>query len=560
MGLLSQQIIRGAAHDSSARTPPPRCHPDTRVKLIARITAWFDGQGRQELILWITGPAGVGKSAVVQTFAEHLVKLKLLGASVFFSRPNKRNNPHGVFITIAYQLATRIEAYRKFIVERLSLDPELLNGDVKAQFVAFIVEPFVEKKIGAGGERWGILLDGLDELEGQSRQCEIIHLISTFVHEHRDTPLIWIIASRPEPHISNTFDSDEVRRTSWLEHIPINSTEACDDVECFLRSSFKTIQKKFPHSVRSDWPSETEFLKLTAAASGLFIYAEVVMQFIGDPDHADPVLQLEVLSSIIDHSNAAPTKENPFVHLDALYRQILSSIPSHLWPNAKRLLAYVSSRGDISDWCRATGLGTLRGMSILFGFTPHVIYSCVIKCHSTLRVPDWKVAHKENMAFLHASFSDYLRDSDRSEEFYIGTDEDADVDTGLRLLAIWNECSGDDVSPLAGMYVVLVFMENIDVISAAMSVESAWHRYCLKWDDKPWSRAITTFHKYLFRDVVLCLTRTIYSMSKYPSTSPIYAQLDKVHMIKLSYYANVSGVMIVVDALRVKCSLLLINI
>jgi hypothetical protein len=107
------------------------------------------------LVLWITGLAGVGKSAVVQTFAEYLVKLKLLGASVFFSRPNRRNDPHGIFITVAYQLALRIEAYRNVVVEQISLDPELLNGDLQAQFNAFIVEPFVEKKIGAGGRPWG---------------------------------------------------------------------------------------------------------------------------------------------------------------------------------------------------------------------------------------------------------------------------------------------------------------------------------------------------------------------------------------------------------------------
>ncbi|EKM77147.1 hypothetical protein AGABI1DRAFT_108290 [Agaricus bisporus var. burnettii JB137-S8] len=154
MDLLSRHIIRGAAHDSSARTPPPRCHPDTRLKLIARITAWFEGRVSLKLLLWITGPAGVGKSAVVQTFAEYLNKSGLLGASIFISRPNKRNNPHGVFITIAYQLATRIEAYRDYVVEKISRDPESLSGNMQTQFTTFIIEPFVEKKIGVGGKRW----------------------------------------------------------------------------------------------------------------------------------------------------------------------------------------------------------------------------------------------------------------------------------------------------------------------------------------------------------------------------------------------------------------------
>ncbi|EKM77156.1 hypothetical protein AGABI1DRAFT_43853, partial [Agaricus bisporus var. burnettii JB137-S8] len=328
MKLLSDHIILGAAHDDSARVPPPRCHPGTRVNLISRITAWFNGEQPQELLLWITGPAGVGKSAVVQTFAEYLVESKLLGASVFCSRPNKRNNPHRIFVTIAYQLAIRITAYREYVVEQLSVDPQLLNRDMTTQFNTFIVQPFMEKKIGAGGKRWGILLDGLDELDGEDAQCEIIQLIGTFAHEHRDAPLLWIIASRPESHISNMFEDYEIRRSCRSEYVPIDSTEACEDVEHFLRSSFKVVQKKYRHRGCSDWPSNADYLKLTAAASGLFIYAQVVMQFIGDSHYADPVSRLEVLISVIDRSNAIPTKENPFVHLDALYKEILSSIPS----------------------------------------------------------------------------------------------------------------------------------------------------------------------------------------------------------------------------------------
>jgi hypothetical protein len=96
----------------------------------------------------------------------------------------------------------------------------------------------------------GIILDGLNELRGEDAQCSIIHLISAFVHEHRDAPLAWIIASHPESHISNTFD-DEVRPSHWKEHTPIDSTEACADVQQFFRSSSEAIQKKYRHSVQS---------------------------------------------------------------------------------------------------------------------------------------------------------------------------------------------------------------------------------------------------------------------------------------------------------------------
>jgi hypothetical protein len=175
------------------------------------------------------------------------------------------------------------------------------------------------------------------------------------------------------------------------------------------------------------------------------------------------VSRLEVLLSVIDRSDDTPTSENPFVHLDALYHEILSSIPSNLLPTAKRLLGFVSGQGYISDYLTTRMPGTLRGMSILFGITPHVIYTCVLKCHSALRVPDWEVAHKEKLAIFHASFADYLKDPTRSGEFYVGNDYDIDDVVGSRFLAIWNECSGNDID--TGMCGVLLFISDIDVVS-----------------------------------------------------------------------------------------------
>ncbi|KAF7761228.1 hypothetical protein Agabi119p4_10637 [Agaricus bisporus var. burnettii] len=526
--LLSQHIIRGSAHDDSARDPPPRCHPDTRVQLIDRITAWFEGQASLELLLWITGPAGVGKSAVVQTFAEHLVKSHRLGASVFLSRPNKRDNPHGVFITIAYQLATRIEAYRAYIVEQLRLDPELPSRGIHAQFMTFIVEPFTVKLIGAGSKRWGILLDGLDELRGTDAQCEIIQLIISFTHEHPNAPLVWIIASRPESQISNVFEDDEVRGTYWSEYIPIDSTEACADVERFLRSSFKTTQKKFRHCVSSDWPSKTDFLKLTAAASGLFIYAEVAMQFIRDSGHADPVARFKVLLSVIDCSNAVPSEENPFLHLDALYHQILSSIPSTMWPTTKQLLGVAIYGGPMFPYnikySRRDFL-TLRGMSILFGITRSTVYACLDKSRSTLKISDWKVAHKKPLTFLHASFSDYLKDSKRSGDFYVGSEEDIKEEVWFRLFEIWNKCCGDDI--------------------AASSVELAWHQYCSDLTDQSSSRAIEKFHTNLFSDTIHGLIKAIHDISLNSKESPAYTSLRKLDMRKFYYLMNAADVALV---------------
>ncbi|KAF9441485.1 hypothetical protein P691DRAFT_683745, partial [Macrolepiota fuliginosa MF-IS2] len=56
-------IIPGAEYNSAARDPPPRCHPDTRTQIRAELYKRFNDSTR---IVWMHGPAGVGKSAIMQ--------------------------------------------------------------------------------------------------------------------------------------------------------------------------------------------------------------------------------------------------------------------------------------------------------------------------------------------------------------------------------------------------------------------------------------------------------------------------------------------------------------
>jgi hypothetical protein len=86
------------------------------------------------------------------------------------------------------------------------------------------------------------------------------------------------------------------------------------------------------------------------------------MEFTRDPDCADPALRFEILISVISRSNAVPTKDNPFVHLDALYHEILSSIPPTHWGAAKLLLAFTVY--EIDD-LRLERFRALRGIGCI---------------------------------------------------------------------------------------------------------------------------------------------------------------------------------------------------
>jgi hypothetical protein len=406
--LLSMRMIPGAAHDSSAREPPPQCHPGTRISIKDRIMVWFYDEKKRELILWIYGPAGVGKSAIAQTIAEALAAAKCLGASVFFSRPNGRNESRSVFITIAYQLAVRIPAYSCFIGEKLASDPDLVNKGMKDQFKTFIIEPFVEKKIGTDGKTWCILLDGLDELDEKLWQREIIRLVAAFALEHPNVPLAWVIASRPEPHISDTFKTKQIVSSYREEFVPVDSPEACRDVERYLRRSFERICEEFPRIVPQDWPEETKFTMLAHAASGLFAFADVAVRFIGDAKHADPITRLDDVLAVIERSRVDSGDERPFARLDALYMCILDSIPRRTWPVTQQVL--------VSIYVHHFALRCTKAHSVILGIELSKIYTAINDLYSILNdLPDDVYS---GLDFHHASFADFLGEATRSREFY----------------------------------------------------------------------------------------------------------------------------------------------
>jgi hypothetical protein len=369
---------------------------------------WFYDKEKRELILWIYGPAGVGKSAIVQTIAEALAAAECLGASVFFSRPNDRNNSHSVFITIAYQLAVHIPAYCAFISERLLSDPQLVKKGMKEQFKTFIVEPFVEKKIGADGKTWGILLDGLDELDEKHCQRDIIRLVTSFALQQPSVPLVWVIASRPEPHIVNTFKEKQIASSYREEFIPVDSPEACQDVERYLRSSFVTICQEFPHIVPQDWPEEIKLTKLAHAASGLFAFADVAVRFIGDARHADPITRLNDVLAVIERSRVDSGDNQPFAHLDALYMRILASIPRKTWPLTQQVLVAIYMLRDAE-------LRSTKGLSVILGVELSKVYTAINDLYSILNISLDDVY--SGMHFHHASLTDFLWAPSRSKKF-----------------------------------------------------------------------------------------------------------------------------------------------
>ncbi|EKM76686.1 hypothetical protein AGABI1DRAFT_23558, partial [Agaricus bisporus var. burnettii JB137-S8] len=271
----------GAESDSSARYPPPRCHPGTRLKVLERCLHFIATCTGKQKIRWVVGFAGVGKSAIMQSVADSPNLPVTCHVCVFFSI-NGRDNGTKAIITLCYQLAVKSGPYRELIEGEVARDPSLLQSSMPVQFEKFIIEPFIHKsQLLNSPERILIIIDGLDECKNPRTQQELLRLISDFCITYPSSPLVWLIASRPESHITSIFARADVMPTYEKEEIQVDSDESRADVEKLLREKLKEIKggsNSFdPHS---NWPEEKDFLKLAEAAGGLFAYADTVTRYI----------------------------------------------------------------------------------------------------------------------------------------------------------------------------------------------------------------------------------------------------------------------------------------
>ncbi|KAJ3563229.1 hypothetical protein NP233_g9077 [Leucocoprinus birnbaumii] len=262
---LIEKGLPSAMIDSKERAYAPSCNEGTRQTIRNHIVKWVRGEKEAQLLLWLFGPAAVGKSAVAQSVAEELKVLGLLGAVFFFSRPNNRSDPDVVIPTLVYQLTLILPDYRLLVTRKLIADPILLNRNRRTQFNELITEPILALGLH---QPLLIILDGLDECSDRLAQVEFIEMISDYVRKGGEIPLRWMICSRVEPDLKAVFSSEACKGVYLYKGLKINDHEARNDAMRILTAGFQDIRKRFPDQVTQEWPAEDQIQTIADRASG----------------------------------------------------------------------------------------------------------------------------------------------------------------------------------------------------------------------------------------------------------------------------------------------------
>ncbi|KAJ7639582.1 hypothetical protein FB45DRAFT_1135256 [Roridomyces roridus] len=392
---LHRHAALEALHDSVESFPQPRCHLETRIELLQKLKDMLhDSNGR---VVWLHGPAGAGKSAIMETLSQQLQDAGNLGGTFFFKRGHPtRGNARVLFVTLAYQLALFFPAAKALILEPIRRKPLVVGTSIASQLRELIVEPCRRVTDSTGSPRI-LLIDGLDECDGSAVQQEILRSIRHIFCEH-NLPVKIIIASRPEPEIQEIF-----KDPSFQGLDSVNIEQSFKDVELFLQKEFARIHSEHRETMADvplPWPSSDIIESLVNLSSGYFIYAATVIKIIDDKQFR-PTEQLQIVL------NPTPDSEDyPFGSLDKLYIQILAQVPTRFRPQLLDILSVVAARWNLSP----------RHIEQLLDYKAGDVPLILRKLHSVLVIGGQDYA----VRVTHASFLDFLENEMRSGFFCTG--------------------------------------------------------------------------------------------------------------------------------------------
>ncbi|KAF7970637.1 hypothetical protein HWV62_23362 [Athelia sp. TMB] len=380
---VESDILRGLNHSNMDAAERSSCLPGTGQERLKKVIGWLLNPSNQN-ILWLRGEAGLGKSTIATTIAEHFGRLRRRGAFLFFDRNSPQESaPSRVIPTLALQLAQHSAVIRLAICTAIKSRPELPSDLMGTQFQSLLVEPLAVAATQMQGPII-IVLDALDECGDASSRRKLLQLLSKGVIKLPPQFRI-LITSRPEHDIEGTLGS-----CSHI-HIIDLSTASDEDMRLYIKHGIHEISENQSRiaELPEGW-GDAAIDVLVGYAAGLFIWAATAIRLLADADFPQ-----QQLRDLLRH-------DRPVFTLHKLYEKALRSASS--WESSDTANIYkgilgliIISQVPLTDVAIAALLGYQDDVGI---------------CRTALRRLASVIRWSEGQAArtLHKSFPDYLTD------------------------------------------------------------------------------------------------------------------------------------------------------
>ncbi|GJJ11030.1 hypothetical protein Clacol_005261 [Clathrus columnatus] len=377
-----------------------QCLFGTRIEVLNEIVDWInDGDESCPKLFWLTGPAGVGKSAIAHSTAFQFESIGRLGSFFCFDRNySLEQRRDKIFSTIARDLADLDIQFKhelgKVIRNKTSLRT---TTDLHLQWKNFIFEPLnAISEISTGPIL--IIVDALDECDSPSSRQDLLKVLEA---ETISLPINVrvLITSRPENDIMLTFNKLQPHiRIKMMDTIP--ESESKRDILTYLKANLDSF-------------GDAQLMHLVRLSEGLFQWAHLASQFLNGLGNNAGLTITERYEDLINTQHIRSINDP----LDTMYTQILSSLFDA--DDSRVMIRFRSVIGSIIASSEPLSLETLVALR-------------ADKIQPSKRESDIKVVIQymgsllsgindpsSTIRPLHLSFREYLLDPNRSHKFSI---------------------------------------------------------------------------------------------------------------------------------------------
>ncbi|KAF5314233.1 hypothetical protein D9619_011888 [Psilocybe cf. subviscida] len=478
LDLLFDEVAPNAILNAGGRAGEVRCYPGTREEVIALIERFMDEQdGPDSRMMWLSGPAGGGKSAIAQTVAERCQERGIHAANFFFFRSDgTRNFAQPLVATLVYQLLGLYPALNGLLTDCLTTRPLICRASIRDQFKHLLSSPI--QHLSRIRRPDILIVDGLDECDDRRQQQQILRALYSLVEKPNSLFRV-LVASRAEPHLTMSFNTFGTS----VEHIFLDDNyRPQDDIHRFVIAKFDEIKTVHPlaHTLVKGWPADEDIDAITKKSSGQFIYAATVMRFI-EYSPANPAISLLAVCRL-------PSSDySPFSQLDTIYSHILST--AHNISTVKFCLGahFLMQKG------------TFLGANELFA----VLLQDMARIDIELSLVDLAAIIKVDtgpplkLASYYTSLSDYLGDGSRSGTYHISEGE---IALESLLLVLNNLRTGDPDVLMSLAFRALSHVENeTPELSELLLDASTWQfNQDVSWIVPLWSELICSIERLYF--------------------------------------------------------------
>jgi hypothetical protein len=435
-----------------------------------------DSDREKQRILWLSGPAGSGKTAIAGTIADECQRRGWLAGSFFFSASSlspERWTKDALITTLAYQLLEHeaLNFLKDEILASIDKNPIIFGKRLDEQLQVLILEPLRKARKMGRPAPWPkvIIIDGLDECStrslpswaqwrpipslapsssgtsgeqdgpttpGRARekaQKEILAALHGAITSGfpEAFPFRIIITSRPEAAICESFSENT---HSTKEIFLDNKYNPDADIALYFRAKFSAIRLRYD-GLPENWVSEEIIKFLVQEASGQFIYATTVVRFVENATQPP----LKQLKRVLEWRRADSSK--PFAPLDLLYSHIVETSPVPIvaakWIRTIQYLVSILHSQFEEHNSRETALFVRYFLEAYPGEMNYLLGGLT----SLLRLPS-KDNNHQGFHFYHKSLFDFIEDSNRSKEFGLHVDNEMMSDfTSTRFVEVMKSMS-----------------------------------------------------------------------------------------------------------------------